>query len=40
MLEFFEEPLVDLCKFVDLVDGVALMHSLRDDEHALVLLTV
>ena len=36
MLEFLEEPLVDLCKFVNLVDGVALMHSLRDDEHTLV----
>ena len=36
VLEFLEEPLVDLCKFVDLVDGVALMHSLRDDEHTLV----
>ena len=36
MLEFLEEPLVDLCKFVNLVDGVALMHSLRDDEHTFV----
>ena len=36
MLKLLEEPLVDLCKFVNLVDGVALMHSLRDDEHTLV----
>ena len=36
MLEFLEEPLVDLCKFVDLVNGVTLVHSLRDDEHTLV----
>ena len=36
VLELLEEPLVDLCKFVNLVDGIALVHSLRDDKHALV----
>ena len=36
MLEFFEEPLVYLCKLVNLVDGISGMHGLGDDEHALV----
>ena len=36
MLQLLEEPLVDLCKFVNLVDGITLVHSLRDDKHTLV----
>ena len=37
MLQFIEEPLVDLRQFVDAVDGVfRQVHGLRDHEHALV----
>ena len=36
VLEFLQEPLVDFREFVNLVDGVALVHGFRDDEDALV----
>ena len=36
VLQFFQKPLVDLREFVYLVDGISLVHGLRDDEHTLV----
>ena len=36
VLQLLEEPAVDLGEVVNLVDGVASAHSLRDDEDALV----
>ncbi len=36
VLELIEEPLVNLRQVVNLVDGVALVHGLGDNEHTLV----
>ena len=36
MFQLFQEPLVNLGEFVYLVDGIALVHGFRDDEHTLV----
>ncbi len=36
MLQLLEEPLVNLGQVVNALDGVALVHSLCDDEHTLV----
>jgi len=36
VLELLKEPFVNLCEFVYLVDGVSLMHCLRDYEDTLV----
>ena len=36
MLQFLQEPLVDLGQVVNLVNGITLVHSLRDDEDTLV----
>ena len=36
MLEFLQEPLVDLGELVNLVDGISLVHRLGDDEDTLV----
>ncbi len=36
MLQLLEEPLVNLSQFMDIVNGISLVHSLRDDEDTLV----
>ena len=36
MLQLLEEPLVNLSQLVDIVNGISLVHSLRDDEDTLV----